>query len=452
MASPFSERIRNHPRIAVTSSPGSSRDVLAVHDQLLVCTDSQGGRGLKEWVLRQLPSPHVRAVSLTSVFAGVQPPTAQDVDVLQLSPAPKGSGIFDIVRTLRDDLASTDNAFSRAPLGSISPNHVLVPAPSDDHSCPSGPPSPTKPGHIPPERRSGVQPNVVVIDSGYQWSGPSANPLDGRVDEIEAETIDPRTGQWIPGTPDVSYVPSANTGTRFVEQVYPVPRINALAGHANFIAGLIAQSCPQARITIKNHNGVFAPNSEDFPTEAAVARSLYQSAGADIVDLGFAFSAYDSLVSCAWDIALGHVGNTPVLAPVGNQGSTDRRYPAALHDRDYPNVISVGSLRPVGTVEIKSEFSNYGPWVACSARGEMLASTFLAIDGAPEDGADPLLVKNFTGWATWQGTSFATPQVLAAITNGISPAVTPMEAWANLKSRFTQDPQQQLGYILDKLP
>ena len=139
MSSPFSERIRHHPRIAVTSSPGTlrGRDVLAVKDQLLVCTGPRGGHALSRHVADWLSAHGIDHRTRTTVFAGLQPPGSQDADVFELR-LPVATDIFHVTEGLRTALAGE----LKGQPGRISPNHVLVPA-MDDHSCPNGPPVPS---------------------------------------------------------------------------------------------------------------------------------------------------------------------------------------------------------------------------------------------------------------------------------------------------------------------
>jgi Subtilase family len=92
----------------------------------------------------------------------------------------------------------------------------------------------------------------------------------------------------------------------------------------------------------------------------------------------------------AVDLALG--GGAPTLA--GNQ---IRQIQAFLQ----ANMYAVGSW----TAGIKDSFSNCGPWVNAIA------------DGARAIGQYP----SKTGWASWSGTSFATPRVSAFLVGGANP-------------------------------
>jgi len=423
----FSRRIRKHPAIAVTSSSDHAGDILAVKDQILVCFtvgDDTPLQAVEGWCL----SNGIYPTPLTTVFDSLLPPVFDDQD------QPVDAMIYKLIfpRNSFPDIFAVVDALRNAlpfPPGTITPNHVLVPAPYSNHSCPSGSPKPILPRPALPPPAPPVR-QVTVIDSGYQWHavfGP--NPL-GVQPYFRAERL--KRDTWIPEDEEQLNSIGGNS-------------LDALAGHANFIAGMIRQRCLHAQVTIWDHNGGFKPTADDFPTEAAVVRSLYQSVPAEVIDLGFAFVTFRNQISLVWRTALAWVGqSTPVVAPVGNQSvNWPPRYPAAL-SAVYPNVIGVASSQ-MGT---RSAFSNHGAWVTCSANGENVHSTFLAAKGVPED-SDGSTQLTFHGWAEWNGTSFAAPKVVAAIANGITTGVDGLAAWKNLIAPLT--PVQDLGYVLDKL-
>jgi subtilisin family serine protease len=97
-----------------------------------------------------------------------------------------------------------------------------------------------------------------------------------------------------------------------------------------------------------------------------------------------------------------------VVASAGNEASCRKKYPAAM-----PEVIGVGALDECGP----AWFSNYGDWVDASAPGVDLVSEFFTYNGkfAPADGSGAEDFDDFDGWATWSGTSFSTPAVVAAL-------------------------------------
>jgi hypothetical protein len=402
------------------------------------------------------------------------------------------TGIFWLAEEVRGHLRLT-----AGDLGKISPNHVLIPS-GPGFGCPEGPPTPVE---VPPPvlTPAGRDPQpITVIDSGWQWDDAwGANPLAAWTRAGVAErlpTADEVGGAvngapWQAGTPETpgATLPGTN-------------RLPALAGHANFIAGVIARHCDHAAITVLSHNASFLqnparrslttdpsldPHCYDFPTEAAVARSLCQAMnlepGVDppkVINLGFAFLPWGdpsggvgtNTVSCVWDRAFrylkGHDPNVAasdpesvpiVVSPAGNQASALPRYPAALWQEDpklFDNVVGVGSIddaapEPADRAAIvraeadgydlatSATFTNYGDWVRCAAVGTNVVSTFLSVDVQPQDQDDPARPHDFsdTGWALWNGTSFAAPKVVAGIGDQLAGGVPdPHDAWEQLKA------------------
>jgi hypothetical protein len=359
------------------------------------------------------------------------------VRVVELA-LPGGARIFDITLDLRQTLTG-DEAHK------VSPNHVLIPASAEDHGCPYGSPKPVT--HVPPPLQAATPPfvPVTIIDSGYQWNRRDwgANPLDayGSIDESEAQYVS--AGGWTAGIADV---PDADHDGS----------LDALAGHANFIAGVIAQGCPHAQLTVLNHNGGFDPDSDDFPTEASVALSLCNTGAAKVINLGFAFKQFGEPISCVWDLAFNEIGTDPlVVSPAGNQDSEVLRYPAALSAK-YPNMIAVASVDGLlddGKPKMSS-FSNHGSWVTCAARGSHVHSTFLRVDMPVEDDASKSKTpkpRDFTksAWAMWNGTSFATPKIVAELATELATAGVPMDAVKAVTSKGVQDPAKKLGVVIN---
>ena len=68
-----------------------------------------------------------------------------------------------------------------------------------------------------------------------------------------------------------------------------------------------------------------------------------------------------------------------------------------------------------------------------AARGEYVHSTFCRFTGAVDgEGAE---IETFEGWARWDGTSFAAPQVSALIARRVvDRGLTPRAAWLELQS------------------
>jgi hypothetical protein len=133
-----------------------------------------------------------------------------------------------------------------------------------------------------------------------------------------------------------------------------------------------------------------------------------------------------------------------VVAPAGNQHSERPRYPAALSGSNN-HMIGVGSTT--------GEFSNYGPWVTCSADGADVESTFLRIRTKRrlEDGGRYAFRD---AWAQWNGTSFATPKVVAAIIDkmGTYSGLTPLQAWHRVAAPYDHKRDTVHGYKFDFCP
>jgi len=453
----FSDRLRDTPNIVWPGHPTppglNVPFVLAVGNQLLITRDTLAEKYSVAWLATNGFHPRL----LTTLLHGLPNPKAiPDVGIWEIN-VPSGANVFSVVAKLRVTPGVDPGP---SPLSNVSPNHILVPAPLA-HSCPFGSPAPL-PGPRPLIPAAGsTKHNVTVIDSGYQWNGEwGLNQLKDRLvggTDIQADRL-PRLaevpnnalGAWQPGTPDVASWVGCPADKS--PEVTAAGDLMALAGHANFIAGVIAQKSPDASITIRNHNG-FDPSTDDFPTEATVARSLCVAGLQDlpkVINVGFAFYAYDSVnadqsqpqISRIWETACEYIDDeastgTPVIvAPAGNQASdVAPLYPAALWTKAttapaLANVVGVASIdaNPAGS---RSSFSNYGSWVTCSAVGSKVHSTFLHVDMRLED-ADSLESADFThnSWAIWNGTSFATPKVVAAICNELAEDVSPKEAVA----------------------
>jgi hypothetical protein len=317
----------------------------------------------------------------------------------------------------------------------VTPNHVAILSPHAG-GCPASPP---RPAAAPDE--SFVAPlgvgrcaKVTVLDSGYIYLEPPATPhvaLDERVTVVAGERLDTHTNpaSWQPDAPDG--VDTDGDG-----------RLDGIAGHGTFIAGLIAHRCPQTELTVvglRNQEvDITGLNPAEqtglFETEVAIAHAMLEHADADVIQCGFAFPTLDDYPSLPFAAAM-QVLTGPgaprrgvaVVAPAGNEESTRRYWPAAL-----PDVIGVAATNHRG--KKRASFSNWGDWCDCCTRGEDVYSTYVYWDGPVEGDAAS---KDFDGWARWDGTSFAAPKVSAAIACLLATGeedLLPTEAWERLVS------------------
>jgi subtilisin family serine protease len=314
------------------------------------------------------------------------------------------------------------------------------------------------------------RPVVAVLDTGagkHWWLPKEIVDRKPMVDNLAIGLTDPKTDGEISGT-----LNDPLEGT-----------LDSDAGHGTFIAGLIRQICPDAKILavrIMYSDGVVqegdllkAVNRLLFRQELALSQNRLDLA-IDVISMSLGYyhelpsdKAFDQLLLEPLK-ALGERG-VAVVAAAGNDATPRHMYPAAFTpNRQGPvfhpdpatvPVVSVGALNPDGrTIAL---FSNAGPWVSCHRRGVSLVSTLpTTFNGAlqapaavfvPGDGPRAGLdLDDFEGgFATWSGTSFAAP-VLAAqlaqhlLTSGslddITPGTAVARAWSALGTVIGLDP------------
>jgi len=296
-------------------------------------------------------------------------------------------------------------------LPAISPNHVAILAPAAG-GCPAAPPQPApdprEPFVEPPSREPTAK--VTVLDSGYIWIDPPHRHLDERVTVVAGQRLDPMTGAWVSDEPDGVYTD-------------PAGQLDGISGHGTFIAGLISHIAPRTRLEVVGLRNqeveipVLNPGTELglFETEVAIAHAMLRRCDTDLIQCGFAFPTLDDYPSLPFAAVMAqlreqsapHAGRVAVVAPAGNEQSSQRYWPAAL-----PDVIGVAATNRRGNG--RAWFSNWGDWCDCCARGEYVYSTFIRWYG-PVEGEPVTDIEDFDGWARWDGTSFAAPKVSAEI-------------------------------------
>ncbi len=186
--------------------------------------------------------------------------------------------------------------------------------------------------------------------------------------------------------------------------------LDPVAGHGTFIAGLVELIGHPAEVHVEKVVTSFgdvdvAAAGFRIGTLAATSPSLSDT----IISLSFGSEMDENpnLSFLGEMIRTAQADGAVVVASAGNDGSQRRRYPAAFRD-----VVAVGGLGPYGPAPT----TNYGRWVrACAPSTDVVSTFFENFNGpipAPDVMGDP---DHFSGWATWSGTSFAVPIVVAAL-------------------------------------
>ena len=263
-------------------------------------------------------------------------------------------------------------------------------------------------------RRLALGPNHLVHGQPMWWSGPADLPRPAP--PIPAPAAGPARREVTVAVLDTGMSPHPwyQDTAWFAEQRAEVAEVldadldfelDAQAGHGTFIAGVLLRHAPTARL--RAHRVIGGDGVGD---ELDVIRALARVArdGADVVNLSIGCHTFDDRPSPLMARAIAALGRrTVVVACAGNTGGERPFWPAALK-----RVVGVAALDRDGTD--RARFSNYGWWVDACAPGEDITSCYVTFDGPRPGmcGADP---DEFRGFATWSGTSFATPAVAGRI-------------------------------------
>ncbi len=213
------------------------------------------------------------------------------------------------------------------------------------------------------------------------------------------------------------------------------------SGHGTFIAGLVRQACPDARlldVRLFDNTGVVTEGELLRSLQLLALRQVLAVSGdrdvepIDVLTMSLGYyhenpedKAFDVLL--AGPLALLGEYGVAVVVSAGNDASPRPIYPAAF--APYPGgpvadepgrvpVTAVGALNPDGTIAL---FSNDGPWVRFCRPGAALVSTMPTtydasleptneVRNARGELRTSLDLDDFSsGFGVWSGTSFAAP-------------------------------------------
>jgi hypothetical protein len=310
----------------------------------------------------------------------------------------------------------------RAPAAGISPDRLI------SLDTLTGAPGPTfflagrKQGH-------GDAGRVPVA---LRTAAPPWRPITGRAERRPVVAV-LDTGvdahPWWAAAPedDLFVVNAEKHGWRPMPQPLPAGAVRRYTGHGTFIAGLIRQEAPDARVL-----SVRIMHDDGVVYASEVLRALTWLRGmvagsapdpfVDVVVMAFGYhkrSPEDDVHTAELRTLIRSLADAgvQVVASAGNQGSKEQTFPAAFAaDPDPPAkpVISVGALNPNGT---DAHYSNHGGWIKEKVVGTGVISTMPDVNGDEPPPLSTFFPKGVGvtvdpddfrgGFARWSGTSFA---------------------------------------------
>jgi hypothetical protein len=317
------------------------------------------------------------------------------------------------------------------------------------------------------DSRYGRRPVVAVLDTGiraHYWLDVTPEPPhsyhltepDGFVavdDHIQAAIY--KEGQDAASAGDLHRQPIKNSWDTPITADPLVGELDTDTGHGTFIAGIVRQVAPDARVL-----AVKVMHSDGIVNEGDIICALRQLAHriahaeeddlarmVDVVSLSLGYfdeSAADVTFSSGlWKVIKVLLGmGVTVVAAAGNYSTSRMFFPAAFTEEPAMAgtvpLISVGALNPNGS---KALFSDGGHWITAWAAGAAVVSTFPTdINGSrcPEvrvrahpgnkmppgvalpawrEALDP--DDYVGGFAVWSGTSFSAPLLAAHIASSL---------------------------------
>ncbi|MCG5219098.1 S8/S53 family peptidase [Streptosporangium sp. KLBMP 9127] len=195
------------------------------------------------------------------------------------------------------------------------------------------------------------------------------------------------------------------------------------AGHATFVAGLIAKQAPDAVLVARRVLDDAGRAVSSWEVAKRMAEFLTEDV--DVLNLSFGCSTGDGRPPLVLERAIRRLSaKMAVVACAGNTGAPGRGENIAIWPGALDDVITVGVPEPPGYPQ--EWFSPEVPWVDLTAPGHRVTSTYLVGDVARDEGPG---TAAFAGYATWSGTSFAAAVVSGEIASRIRPGqVTAEEA------------------------
>lgn len=241
---------------------------------------------------------------------------------------------------------------------------------------------------LPPASHARQVPLVAVLDTGVDGSHPAlagavwtnpADPVNGADDDGNGHVDDVHGWDFVAGDAD----PADEHG-------HGTHAAGAIAGRGRRFAGIARQARILPVRVLDEHN-------RGTTEQLAAGIDYAVAAGAHVLNLSLLASEHDPGVDQALQRATGH--GVVVVVSAGNQGADLDLAPSFPACSAQPNVVTVTSTTPAGTL---SAFANHGACIDVGAPGERIAAT-----------------RRGGGYERRTGTSTAAPQVAAALARAL---------------------------------
>jgi serine protease len=225
------------------------------------------------------------------------------------------------------------------------------------------------------------------------------------------------------------------------------------SGHGTFIAGIIRQECPAARILpvrVADSDGIIL-ETELIGALRRLIQYITPTTPVHVLNLSFSFyhetpddpRAISEITDLLKTLRDDH--DVVIVCSAGNEATDRRTYPAGLPDKGDRH-LAVGALNP--SDNSVALFSNIGSWVDIYAPGVSLVSTVpVKFNGGIQAGTrddkvgrrrETLDADDFRGgFGVWSGTSFAAPVVAGAIAARIAGGSSPDGAVSTVRAQLT---------------
>jgi subtilisin family serine protease len=181
---------------------------------------------------------------------------------------------------------------------------------------------------------------------------------------------------------------------------------DAAYGHGTHVAGLVALAAPDAKIMPLR---ILKPDGAGNSWLLAQAIRYATDYRVGVINLSYSVQHRSVLIDELLSIATSVQPGAVVAAAAGNSGGTAPEYPAA---EGAPGLLAVAA----STLSDKlADFSTRGSWVSVAAPGERIVSSVPLDSGS--------------AYATWSGTSMATPLTAgtAALVRAAQPNLRPAQ-------------------------